>query len=94
MPFSRPVTIIGLAAFVAVMPLGLEVTMYEVIGLPPFPGIPRTAGGITKLTVACAFPLTAVPMVGAFGIVVGVTYGLHTDVELVPLEFVANIRKV
>ena len=46
-PFVSPVRIIGLDAPVAVMLPGLEVTVYEVIGLPPF-----EAGGV-KLTVAC-----------------------------------------
>jgi hypothetical protein len=46
-PFVKPVTVIGLDAPVAVMLPGLEVTVYDVIALPPF-----EAGGV-KLTVAC-----------------------------------------
>jgi hypothetical protein len=44
-PYVSPVTIIGLVAFVAVRPPGLDVTVYPVIALPPF-----TAGGV-KATV-------------------------------------------
>ena len=46
-PFVKPVTVIGLDAPDAVMLPGLEVTVYEVMGLPPF-----EAGGV-KVTVAC-----------------------------------------
>jgi hypothetical protein len=62
-PLARPVTVIGLAVPVAVWPPEDEVTVYEVIGLPPL-----EAGGV-KLTVACAFPATAVTLVGAPGTV-------------------------
>jgi len=64
MPFERPVTVKGLAAPVAVMPSGDDVTVYEIIALPPL-----DAGGI-KLTVACAFPATALAPAGAPGTVV------------------------
>ena len=47
MPFVRPDAVIGLDEPVAVMLPGLDVTVYDVIGLPPF-----EAGGV-KLTVAC-----------------------------------------
>lgn len=45
-PLFRPVTVMGLAAAVAVIFPGLDVTVYEIIGLPPF-----DAGGV-KLIVA------------------------------------------
>ena len=49
-PLVSPTTVIGLAPPVAVIPPGLDVTLYDVIALPPF-----EAGGV-KLTVACALP--------------------------------------
>ena len=59
---ASPDTVIGLAVPLAVVPPGLDVTVYDVIGLPP-----SEAGGV-KLTVACEGPVTAaVPMVGAPG---------------------------
>ena len=45
-PLVRPVTVIGLAVPVAVMPPGFDVTVYPVIGLPPF------ETGATKVTTA------------------------------------------
>ena len=64
-PLVRPVTVIGLAVPVAVLPPGDEVTVYEVIGLPPL-----EAGGL-KLTVACAFPAVAVTSSGLLAHVAG-----------------------
>ena len=61
-----PVTVIGLAAPVAVLPPGLEVTVYDVIGMQP-------DAGAVKLTVAWALPASAVTFVGAPGTVAGVT---------------------
>ena len=58
-----PVTVIGLPEPWAVIPPGLEVTVYEVMALPP-----SDAGGV-KLTVAWALPAVAVPIVGAPGTV-------------------------
>jgi hypothetical protein len=46
---------------VAVMPLGLDVAVYNVIALPPLDT------GAVKATVACVFPRVAVPIVGALG---------------------------
>jgi len=60
-PFVRPVTTIGLVRPVAILDPGLDVTVYEVIGAPPL-----FAGGV-KLTEACAFPATAVTVLGAEG---------------------------
>ncbi len=65
MLYVRPVTVIALALLpvrVTVMPSGSEVTVYDVIGLPPF-------SGAVKDTVACPFPLTAFTFVGFPGTV-------------------------
>ena len=83
MPFVSPVTVIGLDPPVAVMLPGLDVTVYEVTGLPPF-----EAGGV-KLTVACALPTVAVPIVGAPGTVAGVTLFDAADAGPVPITLVA-----
>jgi hypothetical protein len=83
MPFVSPVTVMGLDAPVAVMLPGLEVTVYEVIALPPF-----EAGGV-KLTVAWALPAVAVPIVGAPGTVAGVTLLEAADAGPVPIALVA-----
>ena len=53
MPIVSPVIVIGLEVPVAVLPPGLDVTVYDVIGLPPV-----DVGGV-KRTVACALPDTA-----------------------------------
>ena len=88
MPFVSPVTVIGLDAPVAEMLAGLDVTMYEVMGLPPF-----AAGGV-KLTVACALPAVAVTPVGAPGTVAGVTLLEGLDAGPVPIALVAFTVKV
>jgi hypothetical protein len=88
-PFVRPVTVIGVAVIaVAVMPLGLEVAVYNVIALPPLDT------GAVKATVACVFPRVAVPIVGAPGSVAGVTGSEATDAGPVPTSFVAVTVKV
>jgi hypothetical protein len=87
-PFVKPVTVIGLDAPVAVMLPGLEVTVYEVIALPPF------EAGAVKLTVAWALPAVAVPIVGAPGTVAGVTLLEAADAGPVPIAFVALTVKV
>ena len=58
-----PVIVVGLPAPVAEIPPGLDVTVYEMMGLPPF-----DSGGV-KVTVAWAFPAVAVIPVGASGTV-------------------------
>ena len=80
-----PVTVIGLADPVAVLPPGLEVTVYDVIALPPF------EAGAVKLTVACALPATADTFVGVPGTVsaAGVTLLERPDAGPVPIAFVA-----
>ena len=84
----RPVTVIGLAVPVALMPPGLEVIVYFVMALPP-----SEAGGV-KVTVARAFPRVAVPMVGAPGTVAGITLFEAADAAPVPTAFVAFTVKV
>jgi hypothetical protein len=56
--------------------------------LPPF-----EAGG-EKLTVACALPAVAVPIVGAPGIVAGVTLFEGLEAGPVPMALVAVIVNV
>jgi hypothetical protein len=82
-PFVSPVTVIGLPAPEAVSPPGDDVTVYEVIGAPPL------SPGAMKLTVACPFPGVAVVIVGAPGIVRGVTAFDASDGDPVPAAFVA-----
>jgi hypothetical protein len=60
---------------------GFDVTVYDVITLPPF-----DTGGV-KLTVACPLPLTAVTAVGAPGTVAGVTVLDGNDGALIPDVF-------
>jgi hypothetical protein len=79
---------IGLAVPVPVNPPGLEVTVYPVIAEPPL------LTGAVNVTVACAFPAVAVPIVGAPGTVEGIT---EFEAELagpVPLALVAVTVKV
>ena len=71
----RPVTAIGLAVPVPVIPPGLDVTVYPVIAEPP------SLAGAVKATVACAFPAVAVPIVGAPGTVEGAV-GAFVDFEI------------
>ena len=78
-----PVTISGDEPPVAVNPPGLDVTVYEVILDPPlFPGA-------EKVIVAWPLPRVAVPIVGASGVVAGVTALDALDALLVPAAFVA-----
>ena len=62
-PFVKPVTVIGLAGPDAVMPPGLAVTVYEVIGAPPV-----NTGGIID-TVTCVSPGVNEFMNGSPGII-------------------------
>jgi hypothetical protein len=87
-PLVSPATIIGLVVPVPVIPPGLEVTVYPVIGEPPL------LAGAVNVTMAEAFPAVAVPIVGAPGTVEGVT---EFEAELAgpgPLAFVAVTVKV
>jgi hypothetical protein len=81
-PLVRPVTVHGDEAHVPVCPPD-DVAVYEMIAAPPL-----LAGGV-KLTVACALPAVAVPMVGAPGTVAGVTLFEAADAGPVPTELVA-----
>ena len=83
-----PLTVIGLAPPVAVMPPGFDVTRYDVIALPPL-----EAGGV-KLTVAWALPGVAVPMTGAPGNPAGVTEPDAADAGPVPIALIACTVKV
>jgi hypothetical protein len=81
----------GLAGPVFEKPPGLEVTVYPVIGEPPL------LAGAVNVTVACAFPFVAVPIVGAPGTVEGGEGVTEFEAELagpVPLLFVAVTVKV
>ena len=61
---------------IAVMPPGLDVTVYPVITLPP------VLDGATKATLAEAFPAVATTLVGAPGTVAGAV-----DTVMVPVAF-------
>ena len=83
-PLVRPVTVNGELAPVAVIPPGIDVTVYPVIGDPPVED-----GGV-KLTVAWALPGVAVPIVGAPGTVAaGVTEFEAEEAVPVPTAFLA-----
>jgi len=82
-PLVRPVTISGEEPPVAVNPPGEDVTVYEVMALPPL-----LAGGVNVI-VASPFPRVAVPMVGAPGTVAGTIELLVAEDEPVPTSFVA-----
>jgi len=75
----------------AILPFGLDVTEYKVIGLPPL----ETGG--EKLTVTCASPAVALTPIGGPGTVIGVT-GVTlfdgADDGPVPAAFVAVTVKV
>ena len=86
MPLVSPLTVSGLALPVAVFPPGFDVTLYEVIALPPLDA------GAVKLTLACALPAVAVTPVGAPGTVagaLGVTALEAADAAPVPTALIA-----
>ena len=74
-PFVRPVIVCERFVEPASIstPPPLDVTVYPVIAEPPL--LPVNV----KVTVACPFPLVAVPIVGASGVVAGVTELLGND---------------
>jgi hypothetical protein len=82
-PLVRPVTVIGEAAPEAVMPPGLEVTVYDVIALPP------SETGAVNDTVASVLPATADGEVGAPGTEAGVTALDESEAVPVPTLLVA-----
>ncbi|HET7549055.1 MAG TPA: hypothetical protein VFJ86_14890 [Usitatibacter sp.] len=89
-PFVSPLTVMEAhgAAHDPVMPEGEEIAVYEVIGDPP------SLAGAVNATVACALPRVAMPMVGAPGIVAGVTLLEGAEAGPVPTALVAATVKV
>jgi hypothetical protein len=57
-------------------------------------GLPPLLPGAAKVTLACALPAVAVPIVGAPGIVAGVTLFEAAEAALVPTLLVAVTVKV
>src|SRR3954470_3913121 len=76
------------AAHGPVSPPGEEGAVESVIAEPPF------EAGAVKVTVACALPAVAVPIVGAPGTVAGVTLFEGAEGGLAPMAFVAMTVKV
>jgi len=87
-PLARPPTVIGEAGPLAVKPPGDDVTVYDVIGVPPL-----ERGG-ANATVACALPAVATTLVGAPGNAAGATLFEGADAGPVPTAFVAVTVKV
>jgi hypothetical protein len=87
-PLTRPVTVIGEPLLEAVNPPVFEVAVYVVIADPPL-----LAGAVNE-TVAEPLPATAVTLVGAPGVVAGVTEFEVLDGVLVPFALVAVTVKV
>jgi hypothetical protein len=87
-PLVRPVIVIGESLPLAVIPPGLEVTVYPVIAEPP------VEAGAVNVTVASPLPRTAETLVGAPGVVAGTTELLVPEEILVPFAFVAVTVKV
>jgi len=87
-PLLSPVTVIGDAGPVAVIPPGDEVTVYDVIGEPP------VDAGAVKVTVACALPPVAVPITGGPAVAAAVTEFEGTEAAPVPTALVAVTVKV
>jgi hypothetical protein len=79
------VTIIGEPLLVEAIPPGLEVTVYEIIGVPPVP-VPV---GATNDTLACPFPGVATTVVGASGTVTGMAIFEGVEEAPTPTAFVA-----
>ena len=84
----KPVTVIGLAVPVFIIPPGLEVTVYPVIADPPL-----LVGKVNE-TVACVFPASAETLDGADGTVAGVTEFEGKLGTLLPITLVATTVKV
>jgi hypothetical protein len=82
-PLVSPVTVSGEKLPLTVKPLGAEVTVKLLIVAPP------VLTGAVKFTTACALPATAETMVGAPGVVVGVTAVDPIDAAPAPALFVA-----
>ena len=90
----RPVTVADVPVIAALPPAGLELTLYEVMALPPF-----DAGAVHE-TEAEALPAVAVTPVGVPGTVAGgggasgVTLLDGAEAALEPIAFVATTVKV
>jgi hypothetical protein len=87
-PLVSPVTVIGLVEPVPVILPGVEVAVYPVIADPPL------LAGAVNVTIACALPAVAIPIVGVPGTVEGVTEFEAALAGLFPLAFVAITVKV
>ena len=83
-----PVSVADVPATVAVAPAGDDVTVYEVIALPPF------EAGAVHATVADALPAVAETAVGAPGTVSGVTLLEGKEAALEPTVLLATTVKV
>jgi hypothetical protein len=81
------VTVIGLEAAVPVIELGDEVAVLVEIAAPP-------VSPAVNVTVACAFPPVADPIVGASGTVVAVIEPEAAEAAEDPAAFVATTVKV
>ena len=87
----RPVSVADVPVTVALAPAGLEVTVYEVMALPPL------LAGALQETDAEALPAVAVTAVGAPGTVAGatgVTLLDASDGALLPTALLATTVKV
>jgi hypothetical protein len=82
-PLTSPVTVIGEPLLEAVKPPVLEVAVYVVIADPPL------LAGAVNVIVAEPFPAVAETLVGAPGVVAGVTEFEVAEAVLVPVAFVA-----
>ena len=78
-PGKSPVIVIELPLPVAVIPPGLAVTVYPVIAEPPL-----SDGGVKLIIALALLPATAVTLIGAAGIVNGVTDKLVSLGSLFP----------
>lgn len=92
MPFVSPFTVIDpevdIAVNVTVLLPGVEVAVYDMIGLPPL------IFGAVKKTVASSNPAVALTFVGAPGTAAGVTSLEASEVIPVPIAFFAVTLKV
>ena len=88
MPLVRPVTVTDVPVIAALPPAGLELTLYEVMALPPF-----DAGAVQE-TAADALPAVALTAVGAPGTLAGVTLLEAAEAVLEPIALWATTEKV
>ena len=89
-PLVSPVTLAASVPLdqLAVCPPGLAVTMYPVINDPP------VDAGALHVTVACVFPAVADTLVGAPGVVAGVTAFDPLDVAPTPTVLIVVTTNV